>query len=300
MGLGQDSTAIAILSAEGRLPAWYYQFRTYFVFADTGAELPETYAWCDQHFVPWLQRHGIELHVLKPHGPFHQTRAGRSYPDIRTAFMTLGTHPTFPTLTSPRCTMNSKQYPLARFREAKRLEWCGRTAYQQARNETPDVVLVGIAADEQHRALPSPAKNYVIRYPLIELGLARKDCQAIIKAAGLPVPPKSGCYLCPFAPAWHYWWLANKHPHLMAKVEEMEDACVEDRVSRGLQPNYILHSWQLPVRQAAEKWHRQNPRVTVQEIEHWMITKPGYAVHFGCKKADDRQLTFALTELLAS
>lgn len=296
MGLGQDSTAIAVMWVERKLPERYYRFKPYFVFADTGAEWPQTYLYRDNVLAPYLRRHGMELHVLAPHGPYHQTATGRSYPDIWTAFMTLGKHPTFPTLTSPRCTMNSKQYPLARFRSAMRHNWCGRTAHQQARNGTPDIVVIGIAADEQDRAMTSTAKNYVCWYPLIELGLDRSACQKVIREAGLPVPPKSGCWLCPFQPVWAYWLLAEKHPHLFAKAEAMENACIADRAARGLLPNYILHSTGLPLHRAVTAWRRQNPRVTVEEVERWLYDRAAYAVRFGRKRCviDERQLTFAI------
>lgn len=284
MGLGQDSAAIAVLYCEGKLPAEYYTLKPYFVFADTGAEMPETYEWMREHFIPYLERYGHTLHILEPGGKYHHRRTGRVYPDIRTAFMN-AKHPSFPTRKSPRCTENSKAYPLAAFRDEKRRKWCGRNANQQTRAGFKDWVVIGIAADETHRAHPAPEQNWEARYPLIDLGLDRGACREVIRAAGLAVPMKSGCYLCPFAPVWHYWWLMQKHPQAFAKVEEMEQKAVQDRTDRKLAPNYILGRLG-PVRQAALHWHKKNPTETVETVERRMYDK-AYAVNHGGKADQD-------------
>lgn len=42
-------------------------------------------------------------------------------------------------------------------------------------------------------------------YPLVDLRLTTADCLRIIREAGLPEPPKSACWFCPFQnlAAWH-------------------------------------------------------------------------------------------------
>src|SRR6516162_8167581 len=39
--------------------------------------------------------------------------------------------------------------------------------------------------------------KYEFWYPLIEWGWDRERCKEEIRAAGLPVPPKSSCFFCP-------------------------------------------------------------------------------------------------------
>ena len=59
---------------------------------------------------------------------------------------------------------------------------------------------VGINADEKRRVLPDGKNKYGLNllYPLVEAGIGRVQARQIIREHGLPVPPKSGCYICPF------------------------------------------------------------------------------------------------------
>ena len=305
MGLGQDSGAIAVLYCEGKLPAWYYDYRVYFVFSDTGAEAPPTYEWTETHLIPYLRQHGHELHWLKPGSRYHHTAPTPNYPegrvlqDIRTTYMA-DKHPSFPMLGSGgRCTETHKQNVLARFRDEKRREWCGRMAAEQTRAGFQDIVVVGIAADETERALPSPAKNYRIEYPLIDLGLDRAACRKVIADAGLPVPIKSGCLCCPFSPVWQHWWVLNRYPEEFARNEAMENLANQDRAARGLAPVYMLHSMKLPLRQAVEKWHEQNPTITVDDLDRWLVEREVCAVNWKRQqRVDPNQITFALDDLV--
>ena len=45
---------------------------------------------------------------------------------------------------------------------------------------------------------PAPLHWKTLDYPLIDLRLDRAACIAIIRQAGLPVPPKSSCWFCPY------------------------------------------------------------------------------------------------------
>lgn len=299
MGLGQDSAAIAILYCQGRLPDWFYKLKAYFVFADTGAEAPPTYQWAREHFIPYLWRHGLELHWLAPGSRYHRTRPSANHPDgrllldIRTTYMS-DKHPSFPMLGSGgRCTQTHKQGVLARFREERRLQWCGRTAIEQTRAGYQDVVVIGIAADETQRALPSPSKNYRIVYPLIDLGMDRAACRRVIEAAGLPVTVKSGCLCCPFMPIWQHVWVYWRYPEEFTRNEAMEDLCNRDRAGRGLEPVYMVHSAGLPLRLAVERWIREHPGVTAGDLDRWLIERECYSVHWG-RQRDPNQLRFDL------
>lgn len=53
--------------------------------------------------------------------------------------------------------------------------------------------------------LPAYRDRYDVRFPLIEAGITRTMCREIIVKAGLPVPPKSACFVCP----------ASKHQELL-------------------------------------------------------------------------------------
>ena len=62
----------------------------------------------------------------------------------------------------------------------------------------PATALIGISQDEWQRMHKPHLSEYVASYPLIEMRMTRQDCMDLIKKSGYPLPPKSGCYFCPF------------------------------------------------------------------------------------------------------
>jgi hypothetical protein len=106
------------------------------------------------------------------------------------------------------------------------------------------IVGLGISTDEIQRARTRPREEIYkgfwksIEYPLIDLGLSRQDCRNIINEAGLPTPPKSSCYFCPFHSdlAWHelrqhqpdlFWDAVKIDNHLREKRQRL---CPKDAV----------------------------------------------------------------------
>lgn len=60
------------------------------------------------------------------------------------------------------------------------------------------IVLLGISVDEWSRAKTSDVKYLTHEFPLLDLEMTRKDCQAYLESKGLPVPVKSSCVFCPY------------------------------------------------------------------------------------------------------
>jgi hypothetical protein len=87
----------------------------------------------------------------------------------------------------------------------------------------PIVLGKGISTDESQRANPDPGiAHYSAAYPLIELGLSRMDCYSIARDAGLPEPPKSACFFCPYTNKPRWQDLRQNQPDLFWKAVEME------------------------------------------------------------------------------
>lgn len=59
---------------------------------------------------------------------------------------------------------------------------------------------MGFSVDEIGRAAKQikgrPGK-WGVRFPLLELGMNRGDCLALVKEMGWPTPPRSSCWMCP-------------------------------------------------------------------------------------------------------
>lgn len=79
--------------------------------------------------------------------------------------------------------------------------------------------LIGFDAGEAHRTINYDTKKYMNRYPLVEWGWDREDCEREVLAAGLPLPPKSSCFFCP-----------NMKPHEIIALNKREP----DKIARAL------------------------------------------------------------------
>lgn len=172
LGGGHQSTALVVLAIAGEIDF------PLAIMANVGdrAENPATLTYLSDHLMPYAQRHGYELVVRR-----WVDRSGREcdlYDDI----------------TSLECTDRYKIAVVGR--ELRR---------RGASADDPAVVAVGISVDEierVNRRHAAPWEKPV--YPLVDLGMTRADCDRVVADAGLPIPPKSSCWFCPFRPT-SYW-----------------------------------------------------------------------------------------------
>ncbi len=196
-GGGVNSTALGVMLAEGMLPA-LTPWRC--VWADTGDEEEETYNYVERVWIPYLARHGLELETV------------RDKESVLERWQRLG-------VTGSRiirsCTDHAKIQPIDR--------------HKIAAGELSEVQLIGIDAGERHRVRPSrPCDPYPKRYPLVELGIDRAACVGIIRDVGrICVPPKSGCWHCPFRRKRQVIDLAKNRPDRMALIAELEAAATD-------------------------------------------------------------------------
>ncbi len=109
--------------------------------------------------------------------------------------------------------------------------------------ENPADVLIGISTDEWQRASDKPrhpAERAV--YPLLNIGLSRNDCVNIIREAGLPTPPKSACWFCPFQPEREWARRRVEQPDIYEAGVELEEYLNTQRKNRGLAPVQFLRN----------------------------------------------------------
>lgn len=210
-GGGINSTALAILLAEKRVPG---VDRWRCVFCDTKDEKDETYWYVDLVFRPWLRQRGVVIEtVCADEGVLERWErlAVTGNRMLRT------------------CSIESKIKPVAR--------------HIEAHGSPDDVQFIGIHADEADRA----KERARVRYPLIELDLGQEECVETIKAAGLPVPVKSGCWHCPFARRGEVVALAVSAPCKFERIVKLEDAA---NAKHGPQPDGTPRmQWSKPARQ---------------------------------------------------
>jgi hypothetical protein len=164
------------------------------VFADTGDELPETYAYLDVAR-RYLKDYDLDLTVVRK-------RNGKSL------YETCWDRRVFPSAIWRWSTRDFKVTPIHRYYRK-----LGGTINQY----------LAIAWDEIERMKDSRVEYVTNFYPLIDLRITRNDCVEIIEDAGLPVPPRSACYFCPFNSVARWQQLHLEHPDLYAKAMALEE-----------------------------------------------------------------------------
>jgi PP-loop superfamily ATP-utilizing enzyme len=225
-GGGVQSTALLVLAAQGSI-----DFGT-FLFANVGddSEHPSTLRYVREVAAPFAAEHGIALHLLDRRKRDGTTETlwqrlhrpgSRSVPiPVRMANGAPGRR---------NCTVDFKIKVVGRW-----LREHGAT------KDDPAKVAIGISVDEIHRANRRRSEPYEeIVYPLLDLGLRRSDCLDVIEQAGLPAPPKSACFFCPFKTLQQWQAMREKEPELFAKAAELEEHVIAQRAALGKDPAYL-------------------------------------------------------------
>lgn len=200
-GGGVDSTAMIIeMGNRGMLNR-----NIRIVMFDTGAEDPRTLQFVRDHMIPrydWIE-------IVTP------LYGGLGLYDYCLE------HKTIPSFTGGRfCTVEYKIKPF--------IKLAGE--YNQSH------AYVALSADETGRV--ERFKGYAdvdctVSFPLYEWGIGREQCKQIIAASGLPVPPKSSCFFCPFKSALEWRSMPFIQPDLFVKSVLLENAVFKRSVERG-------------------------------------------------------------------
>lgn len=209
-GLGVDSTALLVgFYQRGIRP-------DLILFSDTGGEKPDTYA-----YLPiinaWLASVGFPEVTLTRRTPIN------------------GSKGTYSTLEG-NCTTNEMLPSLAYGgRRGCSVAWKGEVLDAHVARWAP-AREAWARGQKVRRAIGYDAgpkdsgrcwditedERSTYLYPLREWGWDRERCEAEIREAGLPVPPKSACFFCPATSPAELVQLHRKSPELTARAVEME------------------------------------------------------------------------------
>lgn len=167
-GGGIQTIAMCVLVTTGKLPR-----PDYVIAADTGREMPTTWEYADTYARPLLATVGLDLHIAS-HELATVDLYGKNGDLLLPVFTSTGKLSTY-------CSN----------------EWKARVVHRYARNilGIKDAMInwIGFSMDEKKRVKGEAGRHY----PLLDLMLTREDCKHIITGAGLPLPPKSRCKMCP-------------------------------------------------------------------------------------------------------
>jgi len=94
--------------------------------------------------------------------------------------------------------------------------------------------IMGISYEEKHRA-----KDFTAEYPLIEMKIDRDGCIKLIKEAGLDVPIKSGCFICPMQKMKELNDMRRSYP------EQFRTLCDMEKRANKKNPNYFFKRYAL-------------------------------------------------------
>jgi hypothetical protein len=206
-GCGVDSTAMLI---------YFHQIGVCpdrIQFADTYAYLPTMNRWLRKVGFPEV----TVVHKRSKHKSlYHNMVDNNTLPGLAFGYGTCAL----------KWKIDPMNYDLSRWERAKR---CWKAGYKI-------VKAIGYDASgrDQKRFCESfdeMAKNrekgkqdnrFLYWYPLVEAGIDRETCKAIIQDAGLPVPIKSACNFCPARKKDEIMELVQIHPQLAREAVVME------------------------------------------------------------------------------
>lgn len=221
-GGGIDSTAIAVLIYQGKLPKPDYGF-----MADCGFESEQTIYYVKKVIMPKMKEVGVDFHLV-PSEKYSKVElfdesghcsipAFRKNPD--------GSVSKF----STHCNGNWKQKVMRR--------WLREMGVDRA------IDWVGIAADEVTRAYKQTGVRWLTNeYPLVRLGLSRENCIDIIRSSGWPIPIRSSCVICPLRQQFEWLRLYIESP------ADFERACRIEEEMHVDHPDVFLLSSCKPLR----------------------------------------------------
>lgn len=185
LGAGVQSSCMSLMAASGEITPMPVAA----VFADTGDEPAEVYAWLE-----WLKTklpfpiHIVQRSILSE----HLYEWGHSQiPAFRVG-----------EIGKRQCTKHWKVIPV---------QQCIRGITGTQHKRLPDGfanLWMGISTDEVSRCKDSRVRWISHRFPLIDARMSRRDCLKWMEANGYPAPPKSACVYCPYrSPAQ---WMSSK------------------------------------------------------------------------------------------
>lgn len=239
LGAGVQSTTLALLACDGTIPGLEAA-----IFADTGWEPARVYWQLDR----------VEKHLADAGVPLYRVAKGNLRRDSVDPEHRFASVPYF--VRNPdgsdgmgrrQCTSEYKLAPIMR----KCRELLGATPpnFRHVPRGNVATQWIGFSTDEIHRVNDRRENLYTKkRYPLLDLGMSRKDCQRYLTSVGWGDTAKSACIGCPFHGNAQWRDLRDNSP------EEWADAVQFDRLirkggARGLPLNgeAFLHRSRVPL-----------------------------------------------------
>jgi hypothetical protein len=230
LGAGVQSSAVLLMSIAGDLPPLDAA-----IFADTGWEPPEVYAWLTGELIPRAEDAGLPLYVVRA----YEDRDVRSRPWE----MPLYIHNSStgePAMIRRTCTGRFKIDPIRR-----QIRKCiGRPTAGAVEQ------WFGISWDESQRVRDSDVRYIRHRYPLVDRRMTRADCAGWLARHQLTAP-RSACIGCPFHTDAE-WLAIKREPEQWAQAVAVDRALRDQSAPRAgalkdFEGDAYLHADRIPL-----------------------------------------------------
>jgi hypothetical protein len=239
LGAGVQSTTLALLACEGGLPK-----PDVAIFADTGWEPKHVYDHLDRLTIE-LDRAGIEL-IRVSNGDLRQDAIDPAHRYASVPYFVKNPDGS-DGMGRRQCTAEYKLTPIKR----KLRELLGAKPPEYLRVPKGQLAeqWIGFSTDEIGRVSDKHGVLYLrSRYPLLDLGMSRKDCYRWLTDRGWENTAKSACIGCPFHGNREWRELRDERPAEWADAVEF-DRQIRKGGSRGLPLNgeAFLHRSRIPL-----------------------------------------------------
>ncbi len=217
-GGGIQTVAMCLLVEQGILPP-----PARIVAADTGREVQSTWDYLHEIVRPRMARIGLDVEVA-PHSLATVDLYAKNGDVLLPVFTKTGKFPTF-------CS----------------IEWKARVVQRHLRaQDIHDArIWIGFSVEERKRVKARAPGLWQRTYPLLDLMLTRNDCEHVISAAGLPLPSKSSCFMCPHRNNAEWREVRDHFPEQFAEAIQIDQE-IRDADEQG---GVYLHRSLLPLNQ---------------------------------------------------
>ena len=221
-GGGRQTVAICVMIAKGVLPR-----PDIIVMADTGRENPSTWDYLNQHVAPFLAQHDLRVEIASHDLATVDIYSGNG--DLLLPVYTeTGKLPTF-------CSNEWKKRVCDRYLRSNGIK--GGTRW------------IGFGFEEKRRWSKMHGKTegkWKTVCPLVDLLINTSACLQIIKAAGLPQPHHSSCWMCPHKRNAEWRHLRDNYPEHWQQAIAM-DIEVRENDEKG---SVFIHHDRVPLGEA--------------------------------------------------
>jgi hypothetical protein len=238
LGAGVQSSTMALMAAEGHIKP----MPDCAIFADTGYEPPAVY-----EYLEWLTK--------KLPFPVYTVSKGNLRDDMISSVDHGTRFPTAPFYTinattgkkgmlMRQCTNDYKIQPIRK----KIRELLGIGYYKHVKKNVWVDQWIGISTDEIARMKPARDKYIINRWPLLELGINRRQCLDWFKKKAFPQPSKSACICCPFHDDAYWQDMKTNRPEEFADAVDFDEKIRHG--SRKKEDELFLHRSAVPLKDA--------------------------------------------------